>query len=224
MKGQLPKAYLRIDPNLDQTHPDPGLFVRLLCAGARQPRRGLFRDRAVLTVCLGIRAVEKLLARGDVKEREDGTVVIDGWEIWQEGDMTVGERMRRYRNKDRNAAVTNGVTQPWQNRNGPSEASGVKALGTEQRNERSNVQANPFVPDRAAREALEREALKLTGEIAALTGEDGAAIFAEAAHYDGATRQKYNPANMTDERLLATVQDLRGNLKAAQAKKARQMA
>jgi hypothetical protein len=78
---------------------------------------------------------------------------------------------------------------------------------------------NPFVAGRE--EELQREALKLTAEIAALTKEDPADVFAEAAHYDGAKRQKLNPANMTDDRLLATVRDLRANLKAIQAKKPR---
>lgn len=81
--------------------------------------------------------------------------------------------------------------------------------------------ANPFVPDRAAREALEREALRLVGSIAEITHEDGAAIFAEAAHYEGAKRQKFNPATMSDDRLLATVNDLKATLKGLQAKEPR---
>lgn len=38
---------------------------------------------------------------------------------------------------------------------------------------------------------------------------DGAEIFVAAAKYEGALRQKCNPANMTDDRLLNTVLDLR---------------
>lgn len=75
---------------------------------------------------------------------------------------------------------------------------------------------NPFVAGK--RVEYEREALRLTGEIAAITGEDGAEIFAQAAHYDGALRQKCNPANLSDDRLLNTVLDLRASLKAEQAK------
>ncbi len=43
-RGQLPKAYLRIDPNLDSTHPAPGDMVALLCAANRQPTRGYFKS------------------------------------------------------------------------------------------------------------------------------------------------------------------------------------
>lgn len=133
-KGQLPKAYLRIDPNLDHTHPDPGLFVKLLCAGARQPRRGLFKDQAVFNGCLGKKAAEKLLARGDVLVKDDGSVLIDGWDIWQEGDLTVGERMRRYREKDRNSTVTPTVTEPSLGRIPASEALGVRQETVETEN------------------------------------------------------------------------------------------
>lgn len=77
---------------------------------------------------------------------------------------------------------------------------------------------NPFVTDRPS---LEAESLKLTREIAALTGEDGAEIFTRAAHYEGALRQKCNPATMREDRLLLTVQDLRATLKAEQEKRER---
>ena len=106
-KGQLPKAYIRVDPNLDQTHPDPGAFVRLLCAAARQPRRGRFKTRQLAELILGRRLVAALLLRRDLVDRE-GVLEVDGWDIWQEGDFTVGERMRRYR--ARHSGVTDTVT------------------------------------------------------------------------------------------------------------------
>lgn len=131
MKGQLPKAYLRIDPNLDQTHPDPGSFIRLLCAAARQPKRGRFKARAVAEQALGKKRVAAFLDRHDLIERA-GVLEVDGWDIWQEGDFTVGERMRRFRERHQGVTdtVTEGVTAP----SPPSEAvrqQGVKERSTE---------------------------------------------------------------------------------------------
>lgn len=95
----LPRAYLRIDPNLDMTHPDPGSFVRLLCAAARQPDRGRFRDRGLLVRAVGRAKVGALAARGDVAQLPDGRWYVVGWDEWQEGDYTVAERMKRMRQR-----------------------------------------------------------------------------------------------------------------------------
>lgn len=65
--------------------------------------------------------------------------------------------------------------------------------------------ANPLVGGR--RDDLEREALRLCREIAALTNEDGETVMARASHWRGS--RKLNPADMTDDRLLNTVIDLR---------------
>lgn len=92
----MPRAYLRVDPNIDQ-HPDPLGMILLLCAGARQAERGRFRDRAVLDRTLGRGRAKAMAARGDVAPLADGRVLIVGWDEWQEGDYTVGERMRRMR-------------------------------------------------------------------------------------------------------------------------------
>lgn len=104
--GQLPKAYLRIDPNLDSTHPAPGDMVALLCAANRQPHRGVFKTKEVAQMALGRTLFAKSVQRGDLHLNGVGWVV-DGWDIWQEGDLTVGQRMRAYRarkrNPDRNA-------------------------------------------------------------------------------------------------------------------------
>ncbi len=97
MHDGLPRAYLRIDPNLDQTHPDPGAFVGLLCAAHRQPERGRFRDRVLLERAIGRAATRRLMERGDVVTLADGRLYVDGWDEWQEGDLTVSERMRRMR-------------------------------------------------------------------------------------------------------------------------------
>jgi hypothetical protein len=41
---------------------------------------------------------------------EDGTVYVDGWNEWQEGDLTVRDRMAALRNRRRNSTVTGTVT------------------------------------------------------------------------------------------------------------------
>lgn len=128
-RGMLPKAYLRVDPNIDQTHPDNlDGFIRLLCAANRQPTRGQFRSRAVLDSLFGKTATDRLIKRKDVREGAGGTIVVPGWEGWQEGDHTVAERMRRLRD-ERNNGVTSAspddpssVTAPSLDSNSPSEA------------------------------------------------------------------------------------------------------
>ena len=112
-RGQLPKAYLRIDPNLDSTHPAPGDMVALLCAANRQPHRGYFKSEDVARTALGRALYARSVARGDLRKTGRGYHV-DGWEAWQEGDLNVGERMRRlrdrHRNDDRNSDRNGGVT------------------------------------------------------------------------------------------------------------------
>ncbi len=104
-RGQLPKAYLRIDPALAFTHPRPDLFLRLLCLANMQPARGRFRDWRLLCSLFAMADVESLRDRGDLEE-EGGRWYVAGWDEWQEGDLEVGERMRRLRAKRRNPAVT----------------------------------------------------------------------------------------------------------------------
>jgi hypothetical protein len=71
-------------------------------------------------------------------------------------------------------------------------------------------QGNPLVPDRVA---LERECLALVREVAALRGVDPTEVMGEAGEWNG--RRQLNPANMSDDRLLNTVLDLR-RMKAGQ--------
>lgn len=99
-RGQLPKAYLRIDPNLDSTHPSPGDMVALMCAANRQPRRGYFKTTALAKRVLGPGLYKRSVDRGDLVMNGSG-MYVDGWAEWQEGDYTVGERMRRLRTKRR---------------------------------------------------------------------------------------------------------------------------
>lgn len=144
VRGQLPKAYLRMDPDLDAKHPDNlAEFIRIMCAANRQPWRGRFRNRAVLEAIVGKPAAKRAIDRGDLipagehecrhcppGEATVGTLYLDGWDTWQEGDMTVSERMRGYRdrrNTKRNGAVTSTVTQPSHEPSPPSEASDNKA-------------------------------------------------------------------------------------------------
>ena len=99
-RGQLPKAYLRIDPNLDSTHAAPGDMVTLLCSANRQPHRGLFKSEAIARRVLGPGLFRRSVERGDLLPNGPGWYV-DGWNEWQENDWTVGERMRRLRSRKR---------------------------------------------------------------------------------------------------------------------------
>lgn len=100
-RGQLPKAYLRIDPNLDSTHPAPGDMVALMCAANRQPHRGVFKTPELAERVLGRGLYRRSVERGDLISNGVG-IYVDGWQEWQEGDLTVGERMSRLRDKRRN--------------------------------------------------------------------------------------------------------------------------
>lgn len=115
--SEFPRAYLRMLPNIDQ-HPDPLAMVRAMCAAARQPVRGVFREPIVIERAIGRKAYRLLVERGDIVPAKDGKgVYLEGWNELQEGDMTVAERMRRYRKRKSDAKVTkpasphrNGVT------------------------------------------------------------------------------------------------------------------
>lgn len=105
-KGNLPKAYLRLDPNIDHAHPDPGAMVRIICAANRQPHRGRFKNRSLLDAVLGRQLVKAALERGDLVALDDGRYFVPGWDEWQEGDWTVGERQRRIRERRNAGNVT----------------------------------------------------------------------------------------------------------------------
>jgi hypothetical protein len=96
-----------MSPNLDQ-HPDPLGMVMLMCAAARQPDRGRFRERRVLERIVGRKRLAEMLERKDVVEL-GGSYYVEGWDEWQEGDMTVSERMRRMRAR-KASLKRNGVT------------------------------------------------------------------------------------------------------------------
>lgn len=128
------KAYHRTDPLMDERkgHYTPaqlGAFVKVQLLAGRQTRRGRFRSAAALKSMLPgtyARHVEFLVEQGDVipatrhaacdqcpeGPSPRGEVYVDGWDEWQEGDLTVGERMHRLRNKRRNAGVTGTDDEP----------------------------------------------------------------------------------------------------------------
>lgn len=114
----LPRAYLRIDPNVDQVYPElRNTFVGLLCSGHRQPDRGRYRDRRLVEGLHSKPFVRRCYERRDLVDLPDGRVYIDGWDEWQEGDLTVADRMRRMR--ERRRLKRNGVTPtPSPERNG----------------------------------------------------------------------------------------------------------
>ena len=97
-RGQLPKAYLRMSPNLD-AHPDPGAMVILMCWANRQIPRGHFKTLDALRGALGAKRLKQCLDRGDLVRRRSGRYYLDGWDEWQEGDFTVGDRVARLRNR-----------------------------------------------------------------------------------------------------------------------------
>lgn len=111
------KAYLRFDPLTDErkagyTDGQFRAFFKTLCFAARQNPRGRFRSLAQLRGLLGAHArhVSFLIAEGDIVPLGDGSVYVDGWDQWQEGDLTVAARMAALRNRRRNGAVTPTVT------------------------------------------------------------------------------------------------------------------
>ena len=147
MRGQLPKAYLRVDPNLD-AHPDPGAIVMLMLWANRQPRRGRFKSLAVVEKLIGKKRVRAAIDRGDLIEEAVGVLYLQGWDEWQEKDLDVASRMRILREKRRNNVTPPSVTNP----SPPSEASrrqGVKA--SEQRTDPPAVAVaaipKPTVPE-----------------------------------------------------------------------------
>lgn len=114
------RAYHRVDPLMDERkgHYTPaqlGAFLKVQLLAGRQTARGRFRSVAALRALLPsayVKHVAFLLAEGDLDELTDGTVYVDGWDEWQEGDLTVADRMKALRNRRRNSTVTDAVTRP----------------------------------------------------------------------------------------------------------------
>ena len=119
----MPRHYIRVDPQfyerkaLRQGYPLGAVaaLVGCFCLAETQPERGRFRDRRVLSVLLGParRWLPYLIEHGDLVEQDElPRLYIDGWDEWQEGDLTVPERMARMRAKKgrRAGSVTAPVT------------------------------------------------------------------------------------------------------------------
>lgn len=132
------RAYLRLDPHLADrkaTYPDGAFraFVECLCFAVQQPERGYFRNEKLLRVMLEKRArwVPFLIEHDDLIRQPDGRIYLDGWKEWQEGDVTVPERMQRLRN--RKQGVTDDVTPPVTSPtvSPPSSGSGKQEASTE---------------------------------------------------------------------------------------------
>lgn len=115
------RAYLRLSPATfrDKAVVDgypPGAFaafISVLCLAEEQPERGRFRSERLLRLMLdepqeGVRLgwgkwVAHLINHGDLVRLPNGHLYVDGWDQWQEGDVTVAERMQRLRARKKNA-------------------------------------------------------------------------------------------------------------------------
>jgi hypothetical protein len=111
------KAYLRFDPLTDErkagyTDGQFRAFFHVVCAASRQNPRGRFRNAAQLRGLLGrhARHLPFLLSEGDLVAETGGVLYVEGWDQWQEGDLSVADRMAALRNRRRNGAVTAPVT------------------------------------------------------------------------------------------------------------------
>lgn len=100
------RAYLRLDPNFadrKSDYPDGAhrAYIDMLCFAEQQHPRGRFRSRKLLAVLLEKRArwIPFLIEHGDLIEFGDGKLYVEGWDQWQEGDVTVSERMKRLRSR-----------------------------------------------------------------------------------------------------------------------------
>ena len=108
------RAYHRVDPLMDErkSHYTPaqfGAFLKVQLLAGRQTRRGHFRSEAALVGALPAayaRLVPFLVEQRDLIAKADGSLYLDGWDEWQEGDVTVKDRMARLRNRHRNGGVT----------------------------------------------------------------------------------------------------------------------
>jgi hypothetical protein len=140
----MPRAYIRVIPDLydrkalgirdglppRESYPPPafGAFIGTLCLAEHVSPRGRFRSRQVLESMLSgpngegkayARQVGYLIKHGDLVEMQDGSLYLDGWDELQEGrDATVTDRVKRWRERQRN----DGVTRNAEPSNGPSRA------------------------------------------------------------------------------------------------------
>lgn len=102
------RAYIRVSPDLVvdkevDNYPDGAIvaWVKVLGAASKQAERGRFLNKIVLTGFMGRhkRWVNFLLAHKDLIQKKDGSLYVEGWDEWQEGDWTVADRVQRIRNR-----------------------------------------------------------------------------------------------------------------------------
>lgn len=119
------RIYQRLDPGAFrrlgfQRHYTPaqfGAYIACLNEAEYQPERGRFRDMDLLKAALTrpyAAHLPFLIQDGQLRVEPDGSVLVDGWDDYQEGDMTGAERQARWRarhdgealqrNGDRNAS------------------------------------------------------------------------------------------------------------------------
>lgn len=120
------RAYLRYSPRAfhDKVIVDgypPGAFAAfnaVLCLAEEQPERGRFRSGKLLRLMLdepeeGVHVgwgkwVPYLLDHGDLVRQDRGVLYVVGWDEWQEGDLSVADRMEAVRvARGEPAGVTN---------------------------------------------------------------------------------------------------------------------
>jgi hypothetical protein len=121
------RAYLRLSPAafarkvVDDGYSAAAFaaFIAVLFLAEEQPERGRFRSERLLRLLLdepreGVRLrwdrwVPYLIDHGDLVRLPGGFLYVDGWDEWQEGDVTVAERMKRLRARHGDGGDRNGV-------------------------------------------------------------------------------------------------------------------
>lgn len=134
------RAYLRLDPawfehkivEKQYPHGAATAWMAALCLCETQPERGRFRTEKLLRLLLDEpkhgantnlgKWVPFLVEHGDLIRQPDGSLYMDGWDEWQEGDLTVKDRMQRLRSRKRDGGDPASVTVPTVNT--PSSVSG----------------------------------------------------------------------------------------------------
>ena len=93
------RAYMRLDPAIIDrkgSYPDGAFraYIECLCLAEQQPKRGTVRHSKLLRVLLDKRArwIGYLIDHGDLIGQPDGSLYVDGWDEWQEGDWKVKAR------------------------------------------------------------------------------------------------------------------------------------
>jgi hypothetical protein len=95
------RAYIKLDPGFPERkeyYPDGPwrALVTLFCYASHQPTPGVFKSEKIAKVLLGKhgRYIPFLLDEKDLVKQRDGSVVVVGWQDWQEGSYpSVAARM-----------------------------------------------------------------------------------------------------------------------------------